>query len=66
MTRKAPNFVVRILALFDRPIRSIVPNLDREDKITCDLAREMLDIDFIDPRESLRASADYLIRRNLV
>ena len=66
VTRKAPNFVVRLLALFDRPIRSIVPNLDREDKITCDLAREMLDIDFIDPRESLKASADYLIRNNLV
>ena len=66
VTRKAPNFVVRLLALFDRPIRSIVPNLDREEKISCALAREMLDIDFIDPRESLKASADYLIRNDLV
>ena len=66
VTRKAPSFVVRILALFDRPIRSIVPNLDREEKISCALAREMLDIDFIDPRESLKASADYLIRNDLV
>ena len=66
VTRKAPNFVVRFLALFDRPIRSILPNLDREEKISCDLAREMLDINFIDARESLRASADYLIRNNLV
>ncbi len=66
VTRKAPNFVVRFLALFDRPIRSILPNLGREEKISCDLAREMLDIDFIDARESLKASADYLIRNNLV
>ena len=66
VTRKAPNIVVRFLALFDRPIRSIVHELDREAKISCALAREMLDIDFIDPRESLKASADYLIRNDLV
>jgi len=66
VTRKAPNFVVRFLALFDSEIRTIVHTLGREDRISADRARTMLDMQFIDTRDSLKASADFLVRNELV
>jgi len=66
VTRKAPNFVVRFLALFDGEIRTIVPTLGREDRISSNRARTMLDMQFIDTRDSLKASADYLVSNELV
>jgi dihydroflavonol-4-reductase len=66
VTRKAPNFVVRFLSLFDREIRTIVHTLGREDRISSDRARTMLDMQFIDTRDSLKASAEFLVRNELV
>lgn len=66
VTRRAPNFVVKLLSLFDREIRTILPNLDRRDRISADRARHVLGIDFISARESVRAAGTYLVANGLV
>ena len=65
-TRRAPNWLVRILALFDKPIRTILPNLDRRQDISNAQAKQVLGSDFIDVEDSIRASADFLVSNNLV
>ena len=65
-TRKAPAILVRLLALFDKSIGTILPNLDHEERITCDRARSMLGINFRDVRTSLKETAEYLIGNGLV
>ncbi|MEM7444740.1 MAG: NAD-dependent epimerase/dehydratase family protein [Pseudomonadota bacterium] len=66
VTRQAPNWLVRIIALFDRPVRSIVPNLGRRDALSNRRAKEMLGMQFIDVAESLRRSATSLLERGIV
>lgn len=65
VTRKAPNAIVRFLSLFDKEIRTILPNLDREDRISADRARRDFGIDFIAARESVKAAGVYLAANNL-
>ena len=65
-TRRAPNWLVRILALFDKPIRTILPNLDRRQDMSNAQAKQVLGSDFIDVEDSIRASADFLVSNNLV
>ncbi|MGQ0456088.1 MAG: SDR family oxidoreductase [Hyphomicrobium sp.] len=66
VTRRAPNLIIKFLALFDGEIRTIVPNLDRLDQISADRARRELGIEFRDARESVRAAAQFLISNGLV
>lgn len=61
VTRRAPNVVIRMLSLFDREIRTILPNLDRQDRISAARARRELGIEFIGARESVVAAGRYLI-----
>ena len=66
VTREAPNWLIRVLALFDKEVRVIAPVLGRKRVISNDRARKLLDIDFIDPRESAVASARFLIENQCV
>jgi len=63
VTRQAPDFVVRLLAKFDK---AILPGLGTRDAVSNERARKVLGMEFINPDESLRASADYLINRKIV
>lgn len=45
-TRRAPNFIIRMLALFDKEIRTIVPLLDVKKDVSNALAREILAMEF--------------------
>ena len=63
--RTAPDLVIRLVGLFDRQVRSIVPLLSRRQELANARAREILDMDFIPAAESLRASARYIMERGL-
>ncbi|MEO1224404.1 MAG: SDR family NAD(P)-dependent oxidoreductase [Pseudomonadota bacterium] len=65
-TRQAPDWLIRLIGLFDRPVRSIIPRLGERDEVSNALAKELLDIDFSDVRHSIRTSADFLVARGLV
>jgi dihydroflavonol-4-reductase len=65
VTRRAPNAIIKVLSLFDKEIRTILPNLDREDQISADRARRELDIEFIGARNSVKAAGSYLAANNL-
>jgi dihydroflavonol-4-reductase len=66
VTRLAPNWLIRLLALFDKQLGSIAPMLDQKFDISNDRARELLAINFKDTRESAAESARYLIDNKLV
>ncbi|MEO0913382.1 MAG: NAD-dependent epimerase/dehydratase family protein [Pseudomonadota bacterium] len=57
VTRKAPDFVIRILGRFDPSIRTILPNLGRRDDVSARAAEETLGITFRDAREAVREAA---------
>jgi len=65
-TRVAPNLLMRVLALFDPAIRSIVPMLGRTEMVSNARAQELLGMAFRDSGESIRQSGDYLAKNNLV
>ena len=65
-TRKAPDWLVKFLSLFDKAIKSIVPILGREQRVDNSQAKTILDMTFIDVEESVRASAAYLVKKDLV
>ncbi len=64
-TREAPNFIVRILALFDPAIRTIVPSLGKEHRASNAKAQSMLGIEFRDMRTATKETARYLVDNNL-
>lgn len=66
VTRQAPNLVVRFLALFDPAIRSIVPSLGVRTEVDASRARDMLDMTFRDPRDSLVDAARWLLDHDRV
>lgn len=55
VTREAPNFVIRTLALFDREVRTIVPILGRREDVTNSKARRILGLEF---RNALAAAGE--------
>ena len=63
--RIAPDILIRLIGLFDRSIRSIVPLLGRRQELENARARALLDIDFISAAESVRATARYIMERGL-
>ena len=63
--RTAPDILIRLLGLFDRSIRSIVPLLGRRQELDNARARTLLDMDFIPAAESARATARYIMERGL-
>ena len=63
--RTAPDFVIRLMGIFDRAIGSIVPLLGRRQELRNARARELLGMDFIPAAESVRASGRYIMERGL-
>ena len=66
ITRRAPNFVVRILSWFDKSIKTIVPILGRAEGVSNARAREVMQMEFTSPEDAVRASGAYLIDNGLV
>jgi dihydroflavonol-4-reductase len=65
-TARAPSSVVRILALFDGDIKSILPMLGRRAEFSNAKATRMLGINFIPVDVSVRETADYLVSNGFV
>ena len=65
-TRLAPDWVIRIMGLFDKTIKGIIPLLGHEMPMDNTAAAEVLGIEFIEARQAIKTSASSLIRENLV
>ena len=65
-TRVAPMFVLRFLALFDPQIKAILPAVGKSHPMSNARARDVLQMRFISPEGSLRASADWLLSNGKV
>jgi dihydroflavonol-4-reductase len=66
VTRRAPDVMVRLLALFDKSVRSILPDLGKTREISNARAREVMGIAFIPAERSVRDTADWLIAHDAV
>lgn len=66
VTRIAPNFVVRFLAIFDKSIRIVVPSLGKQMDFSNQRARDVLGIEFLAAPTSIAQTATYLIENDLV
>jgi dihydroflavonol-4-reductase len=60
-TRQAPDLMVRLIGFFDPTVRSIVPGLGLRREFDTTPARDLLDIVFRDPKESVIDSARWLV-----
>jgi dihydroflavonol-4-reductase len=65
-TMQLPNFVIKIIALFDQAARGIVPELGREAKVDNSRTRKALGMEFIPVSESAPAMAQSLVDQGLV
>ena len=65
-TRTAPNLMMRIAALWDSELRSIIPSLGFAPQLSAQPAEGDMDIRFTPPADALLATAQDLIRRKLV
>ncbi len=61
VTRQAPDFLIRIIGLFDKTVKQIVADLGRELKVDNTAAREVLGIDFIAPEQSVGDSGTFIV-----
>ena len=66
VTRVAPNLLIRVLALFDKSIRTILPVLGERSDVSNARARELLEMEFIDVADSVRAAGAYLVDNDIV
>jgi len=60
VTRLAPNLFIRFLSLFDDDIKTVVPQLGKEDMVSNARAKALLGMEFRDARESVREAALWL------
>lgn len=60
-TREAPKPVIRLLALFDPSIRSILPRLGHMDRLSNARAVREMEMQFTPPKAALMASAEWLV-----
>jgi nucleoside-diphosphate-sugar epimerase len=65
-TKQLPNFVIKLIALFDKSARSIVPELGREALVDNSRTRKALGMTFIPVAESAPAMAQSLVDQGLV
>lgn len=65
-TREAPQVIVRLLALFDPQIRSILPKLGHLERVSNARAVSEMGMEFIAPKAALLASADWLVKHGKV
>ncbi len=61
-TAKAPNFLIKFIALFDAEIKSVLPMLGRPFNVNNAKAKRLFNIEFISAKESIRDTADYLLK----
>jgi dihydroflavonol-4-reductase len=66
VTRQAPSLVIRLLALFDSEIRTIVPNLDQRTEVTAERARRELGMSFRPAAKAVVSAGRFLIDNKLV
>lgn len=65
VTRLAPNWFLRLFALFDAEARTTVPFLGKRLTTDNSRAREVLGIDFIPTDQAISASVEFLIANDL-
>lgn len=65
-TRLAFDLMIKVLALFDKTLKSIVPLLGTEQHMDNTNASEVLGMEFIEARQAIKTSAASLIRDHLV
>lgn len=65
-TRRAPDWLIRVIGLFDKSVRTIIPSLGIEMKPDNGRARRVYGMRFIEARDSVRDAAEFLVRRKLV
>ena len=65
-TRKLPNFILRILALFDPIVKQVVGELDNVRDASAQHAKDVLDWQTRDPKESILDTARDLIKFGVV
>ncbi len=65
-TREAPDWLMRGLALVDKEIRTILPDLGVRRDASNTRARKLMGVRFLSPREAVRATAEALIAKGLV
>lgn len=61
-TKKAPTALIRFLAIFDGQIKAILPLLGRSMLTSNAKAKQLLGMNFISVEQTIRDSADYLIK----
>ncbi len=66
VTRQAPNLVIRLLALFDAEVRTIVPNLDQRTDVTAERSRRELGMSFRPAAEAVVSAGRFLIDNKCV
>ncbi len=62
-TRKAPNFLIRLLARFNADMKSVAPRLGKSGLVSGANAEQKLGIEFVTPREALLRSGRFLAER---
>lgn len=65
-TRIAPTILLRLLALFDPAVRSILPNLGHLSRVSNARAVQEMGMEFITPKVALLASADWLAKHGRI
>jgi dihydroflavonol-4-reductase len=65
-TREAPKAIVRLLALFDPAIKSILPKLGHLERVSNARAVKEMEMEFIAPKAALLAAADWLVKHGKV
>ncbi len=65
-TRVAPDFFIKLLAVFDKALKSIVPALGLEQHLDNAAASEVLGMEFIEARQATKSSAACLVRFGLI
>lgn len=63
-TKQAPKVLLRLLALFDPQLRQILPQIDKDLRVSNARARSAFGLEFIPPDQALQATADWLIAQN--
>jgi dihydroflavonol-4-reductase len=65
-TREAPQFLMRLLALFDGDIRSLLPKLGHLERVSNARAVRELGMEFIAPKTALLVAADWLVKHGKI
>jgi dihydroflavonol-4-reductase len=60
-TRDAPKWLLRVLALFDKDVASILPSVGQMHPVSNARAMADMDMTFIPPEQALRDAADWLV-----